>query len=81
VGVTVKTLIPVRTFYSSSGSIYAGITYTYQWKRGTAVIKGATRSTYKLAKADKGKKVTVVVTAHKVGYRVLAAPSRAITVK
>jgi hypothetical protein len=81
VGKTVKAVIPVKTFFSSTGSIYAGITYTYQWKRGTAVIKGATRSSYKLVKADKGKKVTVVVTAHKVGFRVLAAVSRAIVVK
>ena len=81
VGRVVKAAIPARTFYSSSGSIFVGITYTYQWKRGTAAIKGATRATYKLVKADKRKKVTVVVTAHKVGYRALAAGSRAIVVK
>ena len=81
VGSVVKAAIPLRTFYSSSGSIYAGITYTYQWKRGTATIRGAVKSSYKLAKADKGKRITVVVTARKVGFRPLAAASKYILVK
>jgi large repetitive protein len=81
VGKTVKAAIPVHTFFSSSGSIYAGITYTYQWKRGTKNIKGATKSAYKLVKADKGQKISVVVTAKKVGYKPLAAPSAAVKVK
>lgn len=78
VGSTVKAAIPYHTFYSSSGSIYAGITYTYQWKRGTTVIRGATRYYYRLVSADRGRRITVVVTAHKVGYRALAAGSKYI---
>jgi hypothetical protein len=81
VGYTVKAYIPSRTFYSSSGSIYSGITYTYLWKRGTAYIKGATKSAYKLTKLDKGKRITVVVVAHKVGFKALAAASKYIVVK
>ncbi len=41
----------------------ASITYKYQWYRGSAKIKGATKSSYKVAKADKGKKLSCRVTA------------------
>ncbi len=34
---------------------------TYRWLRNGVAISGATKSTYKLAKADKGKKVSVRV--------------------
>ena len=51
------------------------------WKRGTAAIKGATKSAYKLTKLDKGKKITLIVTAHKVGFKALAAASKPIVVK
>lgn len=40
----------------------------YQWYRNGKKISGATKSTYKLVKADKGKKITVKVTATKAGY-------------
>jgi len=40
----------------------------YQWYRDAKAIKGATKATYQLAKADKGKRMTVAVTATKVGY-------------
>jgi hypothetical protein len=81
VGFTVKAAIPAKTFFSSTGSIFSGITYTYLWKRGTAYIKGATKSAYKLTKLDKGKKITLIVTAHKVGFKALAAASKPIVVK
>ncbi len=37
--------------------------YTYRWYRNGNSIKGATSKTYKLKKADKGKRITVKVTA------------------
>ena len=40
--------------------------YAYSWKVGTKVV--STKSTYKAAAADKGKKVTVTVTAKADGY-------------
>jgi hypothetical protein len=40
--------------------------YAYSWKVGTKVV--STKSTYKVAAADKGKKVTVTVTAKADGY-------------
>lgn len=41
---------------------------TYQWQRAGKNIKGATKSSYKVVKADKGKKLTVKVSASKKGY-------------
>ena len=43
-------------------------TMSYQWKRNGSAIKGATKSTYKLVKADKGKKLSVTATAKRYGY-------------
>lgn len=41
---------------------------TYQWLRNGKNIKGATKSSYKVAKADRRAKLTVKVTAVKKGY-------------
>lgn len=41
---------------------------TYQWQRSGKNINGATKSSYKVTKADKGKKLTVKVSAIKKGY-------------
>jgi hypothetical protein len=38
-------------------------TFTYRWKRNGTNIAGATAKTYKLKAADKGKKITCVITA------------------
>lgn len=46
----------------------AGTRYTYQWRRNGNPIKGATASTYRLTRADKGKKVSVKVVAARAGY-------------
>jgi hypothetical protein len=40
----------------------------YQWLRGGKKIRGATKVTYKLKAADRGKRITVKVTATKSGY-------------
>lgn len=40
----------------------------YQWYRGTTKITGATASTYRLVSADRGKTVTVKITASKAGF-------------
>lgn len=42
--------------------------YSYQWLRNGIAIKGATRSTYRLTTADKGRKVSVKVVAAIAGY-------------
>lgn len=41
---------------------------SYQWKRNGKAIKGATHKTYKLTKSDRGKKLSVTVTARRYGY-------------
>lgn len=41
---------------------------SYQWYRDSKAVKGATKSSYKLTKSDKGKRMTVVVTGAKEGY-------------
>ncbi|HSV38934.1 MAG TPA: hypothetical protein VLI04_09260, partial [Nocardioidaceae bacterium] len=42
--------------------------YKYAWFRGAKKIAGATKATYKLVKADKGKKVACQVTVKKAGH-------------
>jgi len=52
----------------SKGSWKGKVTkYAYQWYRGSKKIKGATKSTYKLTRADRGKKLRVKVTAKRTG--------------
>ncbi len=48
--------------------------FTYQWLRNGKKIKGATKKTYKVKKADLGKKLSVKVTASLSGF-----PSRSAT--
>jgi len=55
-------------------------TYSYQWYRNGAAIKGATKCTYKLTKSDKGKKITVKVTAKRSGYLTTYKVSAAKTI-
>ncbi|MSY63428.1 MAG: hypothetical protein F2662_04720, partial [Actinobacteria bacterium] len=45
----------------------SGTTFTYKWYRGSAVIKGATKSSYQLVTADVGKQISVAVTGAKSG--------------
>ncbi|WP_068399723.1 hypothetical protein [Kribbia dieselivorans] len=71
-----------RTLSATKGTWNpAPATTSYQWLRSGKTIKGATKSTYKLAAADKGKKVSVKVTARKSGYSTRSATSSAVTVK
>jgi peptidoglycan hydrolase-like protein with peptidoglycan-binding domain len=53
----------------------AGVHFTYRWYRDSHAIKGATKSTYKLTKSDKGTRLTVVVTGSKAGYETVAKQS------
>ncbi|MBH0052666.1 cell wall-binding repeat-containing protein [Salinibacterium sp. SWN139] len=45
-----------------------GVTFTYQWKANGTAISGATGSTYNVAAAELGKKITVTVTGSLAGY-------------
>jgi hypothetical protein len=50
----------------------SGLTYHYQWFRGSAAISGATARTYKLPASARGQKIRVRVTATRAGYLSLA---------
>ncbi|MFT4008879.1 MAG: hypothetical protein QM655_02435 [Nocardioidaceae bacterium] len=50
------------------GTWTAGTKLSYRWYAGGKAIKGATKATLKLTKAQKGKRVTVKVTGKKAGY-------------
>lgn len=53
------------------------VTLRYQWYANGKKISQATKSTYKIASKDKGKKITVVVTGSKTGYTTVAKKSKA----
>jgi Bacterial Ig-like domain (group 3) len=54
--------------------------YGYQWFDGKKKIKGATKSSLKLTKAQKGGSITCVVTASKTGYAKGTATTKAVKV-
>lgn len=47
----------------------SGVKFTYQWLRDGKVIGCASTSTYTLTKAEKGKKISVIVKGYKSGYK------------
>jgi len=51
--------------------------FTYQWYANGTAIKGATKSTWKLAKSQKGKKITVKVTGSRADYASVSLTSKA----
>lgn len=57
------------------------VTYTYQWYRSGKAIADARGSSYKLVAADRGKKITVKVTAAKKGYVTKSSPASKATGK
>jgi hypothetical protein len=58
----------------------AKVTVKYQWLRDGQPIAKATKSSYKLVKADAGRKITVRVTGSKSGYVSVAKTSKATSV-
>jgi hypothetical protein len=59
----------------------AATSYAYTWKRNGKVIKGVTGARYRAKKADKGKRITVTVTAVRPGWASASATSPARKVK
>jgi hypothetical protein len=53
----------------------SGVAVGYQWLRNGSNISSATRSTYKLAKSDKGKRISVRVSVTKEGYSSVTSTS------
>lgn len=52
-----------------------GVRLTYQWKRDGARIGGATASSYTLVAADRGKRITVMVTGSLAGHSTVGRTS------
>lgn len=59
----------------------SGSKYSYQWYRNGKAIKGATKSSYKLAGADRRKTVKVKVTAKKTAWTTVSTVTRAVRVR
>lgn len=60
----------------------SGVKVTYQWWRGSKKISGATKSTYTVTSADRGKKIRVKVLGKKSGYAsVTKTSAKSIRVK
>ncbi|WP_286930879.1 MULTISPECIES: M1 family aminopeptidase [Aeromicrobium] len=57
-----------RTLKVKAGTWDPGVRLSYRWYRGSKAIKGATKTSYKLTKADRGQRIRVKVTATKPGY-------------
>jgi 5-hydroxyisourate hydrolase-like protein (transthyretin family) len=82
---TLKTVVPKITgtatvgkaVAAKTGSWTSGTKFTYQWYANKKAIKGATKSKLKLAKADKGKTITLKVTGKLTGYGSAAKTSKA----
>lgn len=55
----------------------APVSLSYQWKRGGAVISGATGSRYALVTADAGSTITVTVTGARAGFTTVSRVSAA----
>ncbi|GAA3677907.1 hypothetical protein GCM10023081_15210 [Arthrobacter ginkgonis] len=63
------------TLTAKAGTWTTGTTLAYQWYRAGKPITGATKSTYSLAAADAGQRITVKVTGTKSGYTTLSRTS------
>ena len=71
-----------KTVTAKYGTWSPSVTVTsYQWLRNGKTISSATGSTYKLTKADKGKKLAVKVTVASPGYKPSTATSSGKKVK
>ncbi|KRB76014.1 hypothetical protein ASE01_13315 [Nocardioides sp. Root190] len=46
----------------------SGVTYKYQWRVGTTMLSGTTRTSIKLGSSARGKRVTLWITGSKSGY-------------
>lgn len=57
------------------------VTKTFRWYRNGVAIKGATGSSYRLTKADRGRRITVRVTGRKTAYVTAVRSSAAVLVR
>jgi hypothetical protein len=82
---TLKTVVPKVSgtakvgdkLTAKTGTWTKGTKFTYQWYANKKAIKGATKATFKLAKGEKAKAVTVKVTGKLTGYVTVSKTSKA----
>jgi hypothetical protein len=72
---TITGTLKLGSTVTADGATTPGATYSYQWYRNGAAIKGATAKTYKLGASDVDRSMSVKVTATKAGYATLASTS------
>ena len=65
-----------KTLKAKTGSWSPKPAFSYRWYRSGTAIPGATKASYKLTKADKGKRITVKVTGKRSGWETLARTSK-----
>ena len=66
-----------KSLRANPGAWTSGTQLTYRWLRNGKAIKGATKSTYKLTKKDRGKRISVRVAGKKAGYSTVTRTSKA----
>jgi hypothetical protein len=66
------------TLTANAGTWTSGTTLAYQWLRDGVAISGATRSTYAVVAADRGHKLSVMVTGSKDGFETVSKTSAAV---
>ncbi|KRC53546.1 MULTISPECIES: Ig-like domain-containing protein [unclassified Nocardioides] len=71
-----------RTLKAIAGTWGPGtVVKTYRWYRNGVAIKGASRASYRLTRADRGRRITVRVTGRKAGYVTTVRTSGAVRVR
>ena len=66
---------------AKTGSWSPAAQVSFQWYRGSAMIAGATKNVYTVAKADAGQTLLVKVTGRKAGYTTVTKASKSVTAK
>ena len=64
-----------------AGSWTKGTRLSYQWLNNGKAIRGAEKSTYVVARADRGDKISVRVTGTLSGYETETRTSKTVTIK
>jgi hypothetical protein len=65
-----------RTLSADPGRWDRGVTFSYRWFANGKAIRGATGRKLSLAKAQRGRRITVRVTGHKPGYVAVTRTSK-----
>ncbi len=65
-----------RKLTAKHGTWTSGTTFAYRWYAGGKSIKGATKSTFKVTKSQRGKTIKVRITGKKSGYGTAARTSK-----